>query len=256
MKDGESQDASEKLAQSVAEQLDADIPKDDIVKGLSQGGLSPLEARQFVEYVDIMRYEAKRQAGTKDLLWGVGLTLVAAAITWGTWAAAEAGGTYWFMWGLVAYGMFRIIRGIYRKVTTATDAGGRLWWVFGGVILIGGIVGGGVATANMMTTAPQLTPPSESFVILDDNTFWENELLSTLSVSGVITNTHSQWSINNVEVEVEAIDDAGNVMSTYTVQVIPSIIPPGGKGLYSKKLQLPYSCVEARSAVVWQWVPP
>jgi len=156
----------------------------------------------------------------------------------------------------VAYGMFRIIRGIYRKVTTATDAGGRLWWVFGGVILIGGIVGGGVATANVVMTAPQLTPPSESFVILDDNTFWENELLSTLSVSGVITNTHSQWSINNVEVEVEAIDDAGNVMSTYTVQVIPSIIPPGGKGLYSKKLQLPYSCVEARSAVVWQWVPP
>jgi len=255
MKDDESQDALEKLAQSVAEQLNAGIPKDDIVNGLSQGGLHPLEARQFVEYVDSMRYEAKSHAGTKDLIWGVILILIGAAITWGTWAAAEAGGSYWVMWGLAAYGMFRIIRGLYRKVTSTTDAGKRRGWVLGGIILIGGIVGGGVGVANMMT-APQLTPPSESFVILEDNSFWGNEILSTLNVSGVVTNTHSQWSIKKVEFEVEAIDEAGNVMGTYTVPVTPSIIPPGGKGVYSKKLQLPYSCVEAGFAVVWEWVPP
>lgn len=157
MKDAESQDAVEELAKSVAEQLDAGIPKQEIINRLSQAGLDPLEAQQLVEYVDGMQYEAKRQAGTKDLIWGVILILVGAAITWGTWAAAEAGGSYWVMWGLIAYGMFRIIRGLYRKVTSTTDAATRLRWVLGGIVLVGGIVWGGVAITNMVTP-PRIDP--------------------------------------------------------------------------------------------------
>ncbi len=255
MKDAESQDAVEELAKSVAEQLDAGIPKQEIINRLSQAGLDPLEAQQLVEYVDGMQYEAKRQAGTKDLIWGVILILVGAAITWGTWAAAEAGGSYWVMWGLIAYGMFRIIRGLYRKVTSTTDAATRLRWVLGGIVLVGGIVWGGVAITNMVTS-PGLTPPSESFVVFEDYSKWEDEIRGIVSVSGVISNTHSEWSIKKVRVEVEATDDAANLVGTYEVRVTPSTIPPGGQGVYSEALLVPYSCVYVTPVVYWEWAPP
>lgn len=255
MAEDESQQAIEELAKSVAEQLDAGIPKEDIIKGLSDAGLGQLEAEQFVNNVDMLRHEARKQAGTKDIGCGFLLLIVGAAITLGTWAAAEGGGAYWVMWGAMVFGAFYILRGLYRKVANATDAGARLRWVLGGIILIGGIVGGGMAIGNVVNPT-ELAPPSESFVVAEDNSFWEDEIRSILSVSGVITSTHGQWSIEKVEVEVEAIDEAGNVMRTYTVPVIPSTIPPGGKGVYSKRLQLPYDCVEADTAVVWEWVPP
>lgn len=255
MEDDESQKALEELVKSVAEQLDAGIPKEDIIKGLSDTGLGSFEAEQFVNNIDALRHEERKKAGTKDLGCGFLLLIVGAAITLGTWAATEAGGGYWVMWGAMAFGAFYILRGLYRKITTETDAGTRLMWILGSIILIGGMVGGGVAITNMMNP-PEVTVPSESFVVAEDNLFWEDEIRSILSVGGVITNTHGQWSIKKVEVEVEAIDEAGNVMSTYTVPVIPSTIPPGGKGVYSKRLQLPYDCVGADTAVVWEWVPP
>lgn len=255
MEDNEAQDAVEELVKSVAEQLNAGTPKQDIINRLLGEGMNSVEAELFVNHINSLRYEARKQAGTKDLMWGVILILVGAAITWGTWSAAEAGGSYWIIWGLMAYGMFRIIRGLYRKVTDTTDAGTRLRWVLGGIILIGGIVGGGVATTNMMTPS-ELTPPSDSFIIGQDYTVWEDEIQGILSVSGVINNTHSEWSIKKVKIEVEAIDEANNVIKTYGVFVVPSAIPPGGKGVYSKRLQLPYSCVSANTVVVWEWVPP
>ena len=97
--------------------------------------------------------------------------------------------------------------------------------------------------------------PSDSFIVFEDNSFWEDEMLGILSVTGIVTNTHNEWSVN-VMVMVEAIDDADNVMKTYEVPVTPSAILPGEKGVYSTRLQLPLSCVAANTLVQWEWVPP
>lgn len=159
------------------------------------------------------------------------------------------------MWGLLGYGMFRIIRGLYRKVTSAIQRGRRLIWIFGSIMFAGGIVIGGMAFYNVMNPS-QLTSPSESFIVCEENSFWEDEILSILNVNGVVTNTHSEWSVENMTIELEAIDEEGNVIKTYKVTVIPSTIPPGGKGVYSERLQLPYACMGVDIGGVWEWVPP
>jgi len=255
MANEESQNAVDELVKSVAEQLDAGIPKKDIINRLSEAGLGSFEAEEFVNRVDSLRYEARKQAGTKDLGCGFLLLLVGAAITLGTWAAAEGGGSYWVMWGAMVFGAFYILRGLYRKVTNTTDAGTRLAWILGGIILIGGMVGGGVAITNTMNP-PELTVPSDSFVVWDDNSLWEDEIQGIFRSSGTVTNSHSEWSIKDVKIELEAMDEADKVIKTYDVSVIPSTIPPKGKGVYSKRLQVPYYCVSVTPIVVWEWVPP
>lgn len=255
MENEESQNAADELVKSVAEQLDAGIPRKDIINRLSEAGLGSFEAEEFVNRVDSLRYETRKQAGTKDLGCGFLLLLVGVAITLGTWAAAAPGGGYWVMWGAMAFGMFYILRGLYRKVTSTTDAGTRLRWVLGGIILIGGVVGGGVAITSMMTP-PELTPPSESFIVWDDNAFWEDEIQGIFRLSGTVTNTHSEWSIKKVVIQVEEIDETNNVIQAYEVSVIPSAISPGGKEVYSKRLEASYSCVSIYYNLVWEWVPP
>jgi len=257
MAEDESENALKELVKSVAAQLDTGIPRHEIIKGLSDAGLDRSEAEQFVDHIESLRHEAlnegRKQAGTKDLGCGLLLLIVGAAITLGTWAATEASGSYWVMWGAMVFGAFYILRGLYRKITTATDAGTSLMWILGSIILIGGMVGSGAAITNMMNP-PELTPPSDSFIVSEGDLVWEDEIKSILSASGTITNTHSEWSIKNVKIEVYAIDEEDNVMETYEVLVIPSTISPGGKGVFSQRLQLPYSCVAADSAIVWEWV--
>lgn len=213
------------------------------------------KAEQFVSNIENLHYEARKQAGTKDLGCGFALLIVGVGITLGTWAFAEAGQSYWVMWGAMLVGVFYLLRGLYRKVTSTTDAGIRLQWIFGGIILISGIVGGGIAINNMMTSS-EMTSPSESFIVNEDTSFWEDETQSILKVSGLVKNTHSVWSIKNVKIEIEALDAANNVMKTYEVSVIPSTIPPRGIGTYSERLQLPYTCVFANMVMLWEWVPP
>lgn len=107
-----------------------------------------------------------------------------------------------------------------------------------------------------MVSSPKSHAPSNSFVAWDDNSFWESETQSVLRASGTITNTHSEWSIKNVTIKIEALDAAGKVMKKYDVPVVPNTIPPGGKGTYSASLQLPSSCASANPSVVWEWIPP
>lgn len=199
--------------------------------------------------------EARKKASTKDLVIGFLLLIVGVAITLGTWAAAKAGGSYWAMWGAMVVGMFYILRGLYRKVTSTTDSGTRLRWVLGSIILIGGFVGGGVAITNMMNP-PELSAPSESFIVWDDNSDWEDETQGKFMLSGTITNTHSDWSIKSVVLEVQERNEADLVIKTYEVSVIPGTVPPGGKEVYSKRVQASDSCVSVNYRPVWEWVPP
>jgi len=116
MEDAESQRAIEELAQHVAEQLNAGTPRHEIINGLLDTGLDKSQAEQFVNNIESLRDEAlseeQKKAGTKDLGCGLLLLIVGTAITLATWAAAEAGGTYWVMWGAMAFGAFYILRGL------------------------------------------------------------------------------------------------------------------------------------------------
>jgi len=113
MTNDESQQAREDLAKSVAEQLDAGKSKQDIIKSLTGAGLNSFEAEQFVDHIERLRYEVRKEAykraGTKDLGCGFLLLLIGAGITYGTWAAAGPGGGYWVMWGAIVVGAFYIL---------------------------------------------------------------------------------------------------------------------------------------------------
>ena len=64
-------------------------------------------ARMAEEAIDIGR-------GEWDFIIGIGVLAIAAGISYGTYAAAEGGGTYWIWWGPMVYAGYRIVRGIVR----------------------------------------------------------------------------------------------------------------------------------------------
>jgi hypothetical protein len=204
---------------------------------------------------DALNQEARKRAGTKDLGCGFLFLVGGAVITLVTWTAAKPGGSFWVMWGAMAIGAFYLIRGLYRKITSNTDLGVRLGWVLGSIILVGGIVGGAVAITNRMTPSA-LTPPSNLFILSEDNTAWKDEINDIVVVSGTVTNTHSEWSIKNVNVELEATDAKGNIVKTFRISVVPDKLTPGEKGIYNQTLQVPYSCETVRPVLKWEWEAP
>lgn len=212
--------------------------------------LSPYEAK----VMEALYREARNQAGGKDLMWGFILLVVGGLITLGTYAAAESGGSFWIMWGLMALGAFYILRGLYRKITSNT-AQRSLAWVLASMLLVGVIVGGTMAITNTMTSST-LTPPSEDFVLAEDDTVWVDETSGTVRVSGIITNAHSEWPIKNVHVELETSDAEGSLLKTYDVSVVPSKLNPGEKGVYDKTLQVQSSCTWIQPFVRWEWEAP
>jgi hypothetical protein len=145
---------------------------------------------------------------------------------------------------------------LYGKVTSASGTVARLGLIVGSIVLVGGITGGVVVMSNVMNI-PEMIPPSDSFIVWEDNSAWEDSMQNIVRVGGVITNTHSEWGIKNVKIKLEATDDEGNVIKIYDVPAIPSAIPPGGKGVYLKTLPMPYCCVTGFNPVIeWEWVPP
>ena len=250
-----SQLSAEDLAKSVVEELEAGIPKADIIKRLSDSGLETKEAEEFVNHIDMLRFEARKDAATKDLGCGFLLFIVGAAITIGTWAAAEGGGSYWVMWGAMLFGAFYILRGLYRKITSSTESGTRFMWSILGILLFGGVIGGGLLISNIVTES-EISVPSNEFVVFEDNCYWYDEINSIFHAGGIVRNTHSEWTIKNVEIEVRALDDNDNALSTHKVLVVPSTLRPGEKGIFSQRLQFPIACTYAEYGVLWEWVPP
>jgi len=85
-----------------------------------------MEYQPWERYAHAQEYS---NAGKRDLIWGWIVFGIGAAITLGTWATAEIGGSYWIMWGLIGIGLFGIFRGLYRKVKTSSVLGTRRRWV-------------------------------------------------------------------------------------------------------------------------------
>jgi len=211
-----------------------------------------MESQPWEQYA---HSQALSNAGKKDLIWGFIVLGIGAGITLGTWTVAAPGGSYWVMWGLIVTGLVGVFRGLYRKVKSGSVLGTRTRWIITSISVIGCLAWGGIFTYQHMYTIP-LTPPSDSYVVEDDYSYWQDEVNSMFCVNGYINNTHSEWTIEEVTIVIEALDAHGNVMQEYKVQVIPSTIPPHGRGTYSKTLQLPYDCMEAAPRIEWIWVPP
>ena len=58
-----------------------------------------------------------RSVANKMILGGVGWIIAGLTITGITYSMAEPGGTYYVFWGLSIYGAYRLIKGIYYRVT-------------------------------------------------------------------------------------------------------------------------------------------
>jgi hypothetical protein len=219
-----------------------------------------MESQPWEQYAES---HALSRAGTKDLIWGFIVLGIGAGITLGTWAATEPGGSYWVMWGLIGTGLFGIIRGLYRKVKSGAVLGIRGRWAAASIAILGSMAGLGLFTYQNLYPSDGYydientpTPPSDSYFVGTDNSYWQDEWNSVLHVQGTVENTHHAWSIEQVEVIVEATDEHGSTMKQYRVTVTPYSIPPGGEAYYSKTLQLPYECAGANFGWEWYWVPP
>ena len=99
-----------------------------------------------------------------------------------------------------------------------------------------------------------LIPPEDSFVKWDDSSGWTTE--SSITISGSVRNTHYEWSIRDVRVEVELLDTYGKIVQRDTVYVSPSMIPPGGTGNYYDVLRVPPACDNGNTIIYWVWLPP
>jgi hypothetical protein len=205
--------------------------------------------------LDAIDQEERNKAGTKDLIWGFLSLVGGAVITLIMWAATEPGHSFWVMTGAIVFGAFWILRGLYRKITSNKDDTIRLMWILGGILVVGTIVGGAIAITNMMTQSMP-TPPSDSFILFEDNSAWKDEVSDIVTISGTVTNTHSEWSIVNVNVELEAIDTKGDTVKTFSVPVAPGKLTPGGQGVYDTTITVPTTCVRVKPFLSWEWEPP
>jgi len=230
-------------------------PKAEIVGALQSRGVETQTAYEMVEYAQAYQSEFMRQAGKKDILWGFLLAAVGAGITYGTYVSAAAGESFWVLWGLILWGGFRLIRGFYRCVRYAVDGASRSRWGMAAVLCAAVVSVGGVALCESATGPIGWTAPSDSYITFEDESSWLSESQSLLTVRGTVRNTHPQYSIRSVYVEIQALSDTGAVLRTETVSVVPSTLDPGELGTYNTVLSLPLECTEAGTALVWEWVP-
>jgi len=235
----------------VESRLAAGASEAQIIIDLQADGMTETAARDFVRRVASLRPEAQAAAGSKagkgHLLAGFLLLAVGAGITVGTWASG--GGSYWVMWGAMLWGIIHLVIGFSKKIANAPTARARQMWIGGGALLAAGVITGGLAAFNMITS-PQ---PSE-YIVFDSNSAWTSAMATTFQASGTITNTHESWSTKNLEVVVEGFDVDDKSVAKFTVLVTPSTIGPGQTATYSQLLTFPSTCVRAQEGYSGEWV--
>jgi len=128
--------------------------------------------------------------------------------------------------------------------------------IFGGT---SGSTGGVKSPSPPSTTATSYesdtsVPPADSFVKWQNDSGWISE--TTIKISGEVTNTHSDWSITNVEVRVELLDKYNKIIQQVSVPVSPSTISPNGSGTYYQLITAPSSCESGNTVLKWIWLPP
>ena len=141
------------------------------------------------------------------------------------------------------------------RKTKAAGSKARIRWIIIGLLIIGGCVGGVVVATNAIN-APKPSPPDNSYVTVEDNSYWQDKTNSIFACTGVITNTHSTWSIRNIEIQVQPIGENNVSFSIYYVSPVPDFLAPGDTVYFSQILTLPNSCIYATTHFHWDWVEP
>ena len=235
----------------VNSRLAAGVSEAQVIIDLQADGMTETAARDFVRRVAALRPEAQAaaqgKAGNGHLLAGFLLLAVGAGITIGTWASG--GGSYWVMWGAMLWGIIHLVIGFSKKIAHAPSARAKQMWIGGGALLAAGVIAGGIAAFNMITS-PQ---PSE-FIVFNSDSDWTSVTATTFQASGNITNIHDSWSTKNLEVVVEGFDVDGKSVAIFKVQVTPRTIGPGQTATYSQLLDFPASCVRAQESYSGEWV--
>ncbi len=121
------------------------------------------------------------------------------------------------------------------------------------------VVIAGVVLVNNFINNPQVTTqPDAAFILWEDASVRTSEggAGNILTAKGMVTNNHDSWSVKNVRIEMKMIDKEDNIIDRRDIAVKPGNMPPGERGDYYEKIQLPSYCASVDLNVVWEWVSP
>lgn len=108
------QQAVDALYMYAAQQMQSGVSARRLEDDLKQRGLPQDVASAVVRNLKNARTSALREAGVRDLGIGFLLMVVGCGITYATFSAAEGGGTYVVLWGLIFIGAAQVLRGLVR----------------------------------------------------------------------------------------------------------------------------------------------
>lgn len=127
------------------------------------------------------------------------------------------------------------------------------------VVVVLLVVIAGVFLVNSFINNPQVTTqPDATFILWEDASVraLEGAAGNILTAKGMVTNNHDSWSVKNVRIEMKMIDKEDNIIDRRDIAVKPPDMPPGERGDYYEKIQLPSYCASVDLNVVWDWVSP
>jgi len=118
-------ETTQKLSETITQQLAAGQRKESIVKGLVKQNWQEPAAVQFVTELEHKLKELqqspewRREMASKKarhmlygVLWAVGGTIFT-AVTYQKAASSPSGGTYFVAWGAIVFGLFDFFRGLF-----------------------------------------------------------------------------------------------------------------------------------------------
>ena len=103
------------------------------------------------------------------------------------------------------------------------------------------------------TNEDDTTPPDDSCAVWNDNSAWQHD--ESIRVQGSVRNTHSTWSMEDVQVEVYVYDSYDRRIETMVIDVTEEIKP--GKGVnYTERINPSSNSMSFDAALMWYWTPP
>lgn len=94
------------------------VADDKIKSDLIERGLSSEAAGTVVNNLIVIRKEQRKKTGQKNMLYGALWCIGGIAVTVGTYAMAEGGGTYMVAYGAVIFGAIQFFQGIYQSASS------------------------------------------------------------------------------------------------------------------------------------------
>lgn len=91
--------------------------KNNAVSSVDHVSTNLSEEQQKVYYSYLLLIERAKKAANVEMVKGIGWAVLGFIITFVTYAMASDGGTYFVFWGLVIYGAYVFLRGLYWRIS-------------------------------------------------------------------------------------------------------------------------------------------